>query len=186
MVEPSMRYIAFLRAINVGGHNVKMEHLRKLYEALGFTNVETFIASGNVVFETNIADPKPLEKKIEEHLQVALGYPVATFLRTPAELAAISGYQAFPVASLETAQALNVAFISEVIDEHQIQKLIARKTEIDDFHVHQREIYWLCKQKQSDSTFSNVVLEKTIGQKATMRGIQTLRKMAEKYAAFTG
>ena len=47
------RLIAFLRAINVGGHTVKMDHLRQLFESLGFSGVETFIASGNVVFETN-------------------------------------------------------------------------------------------------------------------------------------
>ena len=44
------RYIAFLRAINVSGRRVKMDHVRKLFEALGFSNVETFIASGNVIF----------------------------------------------------------------------------------------------------------------------------------------
>jgi len=44
------RYIAFLRAINVGGHTVKMEHLRGIFESMGFSNVETFIASGNVIF----------------------------------------------------------------------------------------------------------------------------------------
>ena len=57
------RYIAFLRAINVGGHVVKMDALRRLFESLGFSNVETFIASGNVLFETNLNSD--LEKKIE-------------------------------------------------------------------------------------------------------------------------
>ena len=47
------RYIAFLRAINVGGHTVKMAELKRLFEALGFTNVETFIASGNVIFDSS-------------------------------------------------------------------------------------------------------------------------------------
>lgn len=55
------RYIAFLRAINVGGHTVKMDRLREIFEALGFSNVETFIASGNVVFETTARDPAALE-----------------------------------------------------------------------------------------------------------------------------
>jgi uncharacterized protein (DUF1697 family) len=45
------KHIAFLRAINVGGHTVKMDTLRQLFESLGFTNVETFLASGNVIFE---------------------------------------------------------------------------------------------------------------------------------------
>ena len=46
------KYIAFLRAINVGGHIVKMDQLRKLFEELQFEHVEKFIASGNVIFDT--------------------------------------------------------------------------------------------------------------------------------------
>ena len=86
---PMQRYIAFLRAINVGGHTVKMDALRVLFESLGFINVETFIASGNVLFETPDGDPQEMETKIEACLRSALGYEVATFIRTRAELAAI-------------------------------------------------------------------------------------------------
>ena len=50
------RYIALLRAINVGGHTVKMDHLRRLFEALDLAAVETFIASGNVVFHADEGD----------------------------------------------------------------------------------------------------------------------------------
>ncbi|MDO8754830.1 MAG: DUF1697 domain-containing protein, partial [Anaerolineales bacterium] len=81
------KHIAFLRAINVGGHNVKMGHLRQLIESLGFSNVETFIASGNVIFEATAGNTKNLKKKIETCLHEALGYEVATFIRTDAELA---------------------------------------------------------------------------------------------------
>lgn len=186
MTNNSFRYFAFLRAINVGGHNVKMETLRSLFESLGFANVETFIASGNLIFESDSTDTRLLEKKIEEKLHAALGYPVATFIRTPEELVNLAGYQAFPQASLETAQALNIAFLSETPQESKIEKLMTLKNEIDDFHVVEHAIYWLCKKKQSESTFSNAVLEKTLGQQATLRGIQTIRKMAAKYAAFTG
>ena len=58
---------------------------------------------------------------------------------------------------------------------------MARKTDIDDFHVNGREIYWLCRRKQSESTFSNVVLEKTIGKPSTLRGLNTVRQLADKY-----
>jgi len=54
------RYVAFLRAINVGGHNVKMDALRALFESMKLASVETFIASGNVIFETNRRDPAAL------------------------------------------------------------------------------------------------------------------------------
>src|SRR5688500_14117045 len=85
------KYVAFLRAINVGGHIVKMDRLRALFEELGFTNVETFIASGQVIFDTRATDTSKLEARIERHLRSALGYDVDTFIRTPAELTRIAG-----------------------------------------------------------------------------------------------
>jgi uncharacterized protein (DUF1697 family) len=177
------RYIAFLRAINVGGHTVKMDVLRQQLEALGFSNVETFIASGNVIFETTSKNGRMLEKKIEEQLRTVLGYEVATFIRTDAELTAIANHQSFSPSALKTAQALNVIFLADVLDAASQKKLMALKTDIDDFHVHGREVYWLCRKKQSESTFSNAVLEKTLGRSSTIRGVNTIQKMAAKYAA---
>jgi uncharacterized protein (DUF1697 family) len=95
------RYVAFLRAINVGGHTVKMEALRRLFEGLRFAAVSTFIASGNVVFETDEGDPVALEQLIERALHVALGYEVATFLRTDAEVALVAAYAPFPELAFE-------------------------------------------------------------------------------------
>jgi uncharacterized protein (DUF1697 family) len=175
------RYFAFLRAINVGGHTVKMDALRHIFESLGFTSVETFIASGNVIFEAGQQDPAALEKAIETRLHEALGYEVATFIRTAAELAAIASYQPFPQSDLDEAPTLNIAFLADPLDPASIQKLMTWRTEIDDFHVHRREIYWLCLKKQSESTFSNAVLEKALGRKATLRGVGTVKKMAEKF-----
>jgi hypothetical protein len=80
------RYFAFLRAINVGGHIVKMERLRREFEGLGFAEVETFIASGNVIFESRATNEKLLSSKVERHLESALGYEVAVFIRSSAEL----------------------------------------------------------------------------------------------------
>jgi uncharacterized protein (DUF1697 family) len=176
-----IRYIAFLRAINVGGHTVKMGYLRQLFESLDLSNVETFIASGNVIFEAKSKDPRSLEKKIEVRLREALGYEVATFIRTDAELAGIADYKPFRQADLDAAAAFNIAFLTDLLDNQSKQQLMALRTEIDDFHVHGREIYWLCRKKQSESTFSNAVLEKALGIKSTLRGVNTVTKMAEKY-----
>jgi uncharacterized protein (DUF1697 family) len=175
------RYFAFLRAINVGGHTVKMDALRQIFEALNFTRVETFIASGNVLFETEAQDTQALERLIADKLQEALGYEVATFIRTEAELAEIARYRPFQKSELDTATALNVAFLADPLDEEAKQKVIALQTDIDTFHVHGREVYWLCRKRQSESTFSNAVLEKTLGRKSTLRGVETVKKMAVKY-----
>jgi uncharacterized protein (DUF1697 family) len=176
-----MRYIAFLRAINVDGHTVKMDMLCQQFEALGFLKVETFIASGNVIFESPQKNTRALEKTVEQQLRAALGYEVATFIRATAELAAIAKYQPFPPAQMEAASAFNIAFLAEPLDVASQKKLLALKSDIDDFHVQGREVYWLCRKKQSESTFSNVVLEKTIGGPSTIRGINTIQKMAAKY-----
>jgi uncharacterized protein (DUF1697 family) len=175
------KFVAFLRAINVGGHTVKMDALRRLFESLGFANVETFIASGNVLFETRSGNAAALEKKIESKLKEWLGYDVATFLRTNAEVKRIVNYKSFPPAQLDSATAFNVAFLKEPPDSASKQKVAALKTDIDDFHVHGRELYWLCKKKQSESTFSNAVLEKTLRKPSTIRGMETVRKIAAKY-----
>jgi len=175
------KYFAFLRAINVGGHTVKMDHLRELFESLGFSNVETFIASGNVIFETRSKDAGALEKLIERKLKDTFGFEVITFLRSDSELAVIANYKPFPTPQMESAAALNVAFLSAPLDDREKKLLSSLKTDIDDFHAHGREVYWLCINKQSESKFSNTVFERTLGRRATFRGINTVRKMAEKY-----
>ena len=177
------KYIAFLRAINVGGRNVKMDRLREIFESMAFSNVKTYIASGNVVFENLSKDTARLEKRIEKNLKESLGFEVATFLRSDSELAAIANYKPFPKPKTDSASALNVAFLSAPLDDKSKKLLMTLKSDIDDFHVHGREVYWLCLKKQSESKFSNAVLEKTLGIKSTMRGINTVKKMAEKYAA---
>ena len=175
------RYIAFLRAINVGGHTVKMDILRQLFEELGLSKVETFIASGNVIFETPSQNERELEERIQAKLHASLGYQVATFLRTDQEVASIVTYQPFPQSDLDAATAFNVALLSSELDSQSNQKLMALQSEIDAYHIHEREIYWMCQKKQSESKFSNAVLEKTIGRQSTLRGINTLKKLIEKY-----
>jgi uncharacterized protein (DUF1697 family) len=176
------RYIAFLRAINVGGHIVKMEQLRALFVSLGLANVETFIASGNVIFDTDAADTNALQQQIEAHLQAALGYEVATFLRTDAEVAAIASYQPFGAAMMEAAGALNIAFLAEPLSAAAVQTLRGWQTEVDSFHTHDREVYWHCRVKQSESKFSNAIFERKLKVKATFRGLNTVVRLAAKYS----
>ena len=112
-----------------------------------------------------------------------MGYDVATFVRTDAELAGIANYKPFRQSALDSAVALNIAFLADMLDDQSTQKLMALRTEIDDLHVQGREIYWLCRKKQSESTFPNAVLEKTLGRPSTLRGANTIKRMAARYAA---
>jgi uncharacterized protein (DUF1697 family) len=177
------RYIAFLRAINVGGHNVKMEALRAIFESMGFGQVETFIASGNVIFETGDEDPRALQGRIEARLQESLGYPVAAFLRTDAEVANIARYKPFDEEKLNSAKALNVAFLAEPLAGEAQKALAGLNTGIDEFRAHGCDVYWLCRKKQSESSFSNAVFERTMKVQSTLRGLNTLVRLAAKYPA---
>ena len=176
------RYVALLRAINVGGHTVKMDHLRKLFEELGFSSVETFIASGNVIFESPVENTEEREKRIEDHLKESLGYEVATFIRSASEITEIANYQPFPAEELVAEGAsLYIAFLPSLPGEEREQKLMGYRTPVDDFHMHGREVYWLCRAKMSESAFSGALLEKTLGMPATIRNSTTVKKLAMKY-----
>jgi uncharacterized protein (DUF1697 family) len=177
------KYVAFLRAINVGGHTVKMDHLRLLFETLGFSNVETFIASGNVIFSSNTKSTKTLEKKIEGCLNEALGYRVATFIRSTIELASIADYKAFDEAELNAEDnVLYIGFLADRPSDEAKQQLVPFITQVDDFHISGREIYWLRRKGIGESEFSGARLEKTFGVEATLRNSTTVRKIAAKYA----
>lgn len=176
------KYVAFLRAINVGGHTVKMDYLRTLFEALGFTNVETFIASGNVIFDSPSRSSNALEKKIEASLELTLGYAVATFIRSTSELAEIAGYQPFSDADVSAAHALYVGFLAATPSDAAKQKLLALDLKSDRFQLNGRELYWLARTGFGDSEFSGARLEKTLGLQATLRNVTTVKKLAAKYS----
>jgi uncharacterized protein (DUF1697 family) len=156
------KYVAFLRAINVGGHTVKMDDLRRLFEGLSFTNVETFIASGNVIFDSTSKGAKTLERKIQDCLQKRLGYEVATFIRSTA--------------------VLYIGFLADEPGDEAKQKLESLRTESDDFHVSGREFYWLCRKKISESKVSGAAIAKALGGKTTLRNSTTVRKIAARFS----
>jgi uncharacterized protein (DUF1697 family) len=175
------KYVAFLRAINVGGHTVKMDNLRRLFEALGFNNVETFIASGNVIFDSKSGNPTSLEQKIEKQLGKALGYEVRTFLRAVPDLAAVINCEAFSAKELSApGHTLYIGFLAEQPNNKAKEGLLARSCATDDFAVHGREVYWLCRARFSESAVSGALLEKTLGLSATFRNVNTVRRIAAK------
>jgi uncharacterized protein (DUF1697 family) len=176
------KYVALLRAINVGGHTVRMDYLRSLFEALAFSGVETFIASGNVIFDSTSRNTKTLEKKIEHHLREALGYEVATFIRTIAELEAIARYRPFTETELKAeGHSLYIGFVAEPPGDEAKERLRALTTEVDDFHLDGRELYWLRRAKISDSEVSPAALSRALARPLTLRNSTTVRKIAAKY-----
>jgi uncharacterized protein (DUF1697 family) len=177
-------YCAFLRAINVGGHTVKMEQLRALFAELGYQHVTTVVASGNVIFSTPNPDGPAVAEAIAAHLHAALGYAVDTFVRSAAEVQAIAAYAPFPAEEMGAVGAsLYIAFLAQPPTAAQQAQVLALQTPTDRLHFHARELYWLCRTKMSESPlFAKTPLEKRAGVSLTVRNSTTVRKVAAKVA----
>jgi uncharacterized protein (DUF1697 family) len=174
------QYVAFLRAINVGGRTVKMTKLSEIFESLGFSDVETFIASGNVIFKSRSGNTASLEKKVEQALEKSLGFEVATMIRSTADLTRIVGIDAFP-GSVTPTSTMYVGLLKSAPDEATRVKFAALGTATDAFRVEGCELYWLSRSNLMQSSASGAILEKTVGTRATFRNVSTLRKLAAKY-----
>jgi uncharacterized protein (DUF1697 family) len=177
------KHIAFLKAINVGGHTVKMSHLKKLFENMGFSNVATFIASGNVVFDTTSKSVDVDRNKIEIELEKSLGYKVPTFLRTITELKEISEYKPFKDSDLNNKNySLYIAFLNSSASKESIVKTNTLQNKFNEFHFSKDVMYWICKKKFSDSGITGNKLEKTLGMKTTVRNSTTIKKIVSKFS----
>ena len=177
-----IRHVAFLRAINVGGHTVKMDRLRALFEALGLKDVETFIASGNVLFDAPAADIAKLEARIERQLETTLGYEVLTHIRPLASLASVARDHPFESHEAD-GHALSIGFLKEPLGPERSTALKALADGYDEFHLSNRQVYWLCHGRMSDSKLFGKLLDRALGCPATFRNVTTVRKLAAKAAS---
>jgi len=175
------QYVAFLRAVNVGGRVVKMTELKRLFEVAGLDDVSTFIASGNVIFRSGRGADK-LATHIEGVLQKGLGYPVATILRTTGEVAAIAAHDAYP-AALAGAGTVYVGLMQVRPSPAAVKKALALQTEIDQLRVDGREIYWLARQNIAEATITGAAVEKALQTAVTFRNLNTMRRLSVKYFA---
>ncbi len=178
-----MQFTAFLRAVNVGGRVVTMDRLRALFEAMGFDDVATVIASGNVVFSTSRRSAERLEREIEAALRDALGYEVATFLRTRAELEAILAFDPVPLLPPppQADGVLAVAFLKAPPTASGVASLDALRSPVDDFHVRGREAWWLRRTRDAKSLVLGSKLEKALGA-ATVRNVSTVARIVRAMA----
>lgn len=173
------RCVAFLRAVNVGGRVVKMDALRKIFESMGLADVESFIASGNVVFSSK--GVKGLDVKIAAGLERALGYEVPTFVRTAGEIADLATQRPFAERDVAAFPTHLVGFLSKNLDAAGVERLSLISSPDDRFHVRGRDFWWLSKHHQARPAITGRQLEKALGQPTTLRNVNTIRRIAERF-----
>jgi uncharacterized protein (DUF1697 family) len=178
------RYAALLRAINVGGHIVKMDALRKSFATMGFGYDETFIASGNVLFDAPTGGARRLEEQIAMELERLLGYPVATMVRTGSQLASVVEHEPFPRTLIDPEKhRLYIGFIGGKPNADVAKRVAGMRTSVDELVIRGQELYWGCRTSFSNSEITGAQLEKALALPMTFRSITTVRKLAAKLSS---
>jgi uncharacterized protein (DUF1697 family) len=165
------QYVAFLRAVNVGGRVVKMDKLRMMFTSLGVKNVKTYIQSGNVIFDAG-GSITALRKKVETMLLKELGYEVPTMIRTVAEVANIAENHPFKKVKLADDAKTYVSFLAEEPSKDLLRALLALNNDDTAYQKKNLEVYSIVSKKAAEKApFSNSLLEKKLGVAATTRNL---------------
>lgn len=170
------RHVAFLRAINVGGRRVTMDRLVEVVAGLGYDDVSTHIASGNVLFTTR-KGRTAVERELEAALAGALGFEVPAFVRSQAELAAVVGAEPFAVPEGHTHL---VAFLREQPSAEVATAVEALANPTDDLVVAGDVVHWHIHGPSMASSIKDSAWKRTGLGPLTTRNITMLRKLSTK------
>lgn len=172
------KYIAFLRAINVGGTTIiKMTDLKKSFESFGLENVQTYIQTGNVYFESQEGSASALEERIEHQLEKVAGKRIPLFVRTMREVTdMVNGCPFDP----RDGEIVYVVILDRKPAKNNIDALLSQRSTADDFAVNGKVVYSLRRDRET-SIFSNNFIEKILDTPGTTRNLTTLRKILAKF-----
>ncbi|QJD87280.1 DUF1697 domain-containing protein [Cohnella herbarum] len=170
-------YIALIRGINVGGHNkVPMAELRKAYEAIGLNRVQTYIQSGNVLFESE-KSADTLRPMLEQAIAETFGISVTVAMRTAEQWERIVANCPYGKDGLLEGESIQVTILTESPSPKAIAALEANKGDgTDEYFVHGLEIYFLFRRSVLDSKLANSMNK--LGNTATSRNMNTINKLA--------
>jgi uncharacterized protein (DUF1697 family) len=171
----------FLRAVNVGGRKLVMRELAEALRDLGLTEVETFIASGNVVFADDGRDPAALRTLIEDGIEAHFGYRAEVFLRTQADLQAIAQHVA--AERRDSDIAINIAFIDQSPRAATLEAFAPFQSEIERFVVYDDHVIWFANVKMSETPFFYKSIKAKSLPLMTIRTYNTIDRMLAKWGA---
>jgi uncharacterized protein (DUF1697 family) len=177
------RYVAFLRGINVGGRRATSDQLCSCLVEIGFEDVATFRASGNVIFNADDDSEDQLAADLEQAMLASLGYEVPVFLRSASEVQAIAAYEPFPAATvLASSGKLQVLLLAAEPALPARKEVLALATEEDRLELRGRELYWLPSGGMMESALDMNAIGAALGL-GTMRTKGTIEQIAIKHFA---
>jgi uncharacterized protein (DUF1697 family) len=186
-----MKYVAFFRGINVGKKNIiKMADLKDIFIKLGYKNPETYLRSGNVIFESENKDKESIATDIEDNLKGSFDISVPVFVKNIEEIAEIIENNPFKDCPKESIEKLYFTLLSNKPDKNLVQKLNkelkdyknnynGNKEDMDDFIIIDSVVYLLCNSKYHKTKFNNNYFESKLKEIATTRNWKTMNKIAK-------
>jgi uncharacterized protein (DUF1697 family) len=175
-----LRYIAFLRGINVSGHKIiKMETLRKVTSDVGFANVATYIQSGNLLFDTDEKDNQQLIPELEDLIRTSFGFSVDVIVRKLADIQAITNYSFYNDMQSDDEKRYYITFLKEEYDEQIQVPVFSKNKDVEVFHQDGNNLFSVCTLYKGNYGFPNAFIEKFTGIPATTRNPITLGKILE-------
>jgi uncharacterized protein (DUF1697 family) len=173
-------YISLLRAINVSGQNrIRMPDLKVLYETLGLARVETYVQSGNVIFESDRLDSAGLEKLIEAQILKTMGFDVPVLIRTLPELQRMLDAHPFTPQQLADPSRIAAVFLRSDPGAELAAHLQLPGESPDWFRLEGREVYLYCPDGFGRTKLTNAFFEKKLQAAATSRNWKTVNTLLD-------
>lgn len=168
-----------LRGINLGKRQLKSAELKAVVESLGFTDVKTLLASGNVVFTAGETDPAVLEQALHDALAKATGLKSEIFVRSPAEMNAVAAANPFPEATAERPSFVVVSFHRAPVDQAAVARLAESHDGPERMHAAERELYIDFPDGQGRSTLHPAMTKAKLDPVNTARNWNTVLKIRD-------
>lgn len=171
-------YISLLRGINVSGQKlIKMDALRLMFTDLGFNSIQTYIQSGNVIFQNEETESKKIEKRIADKINERFGFIVPVMVKELADLSAVLKNNPFVINRNEDVTKLHVTLISHLPKQEEIDKIKSDQYLPDEFILTDKTIYLFCPNGYGKTKLTNTFFENKFKVVATTRNWKTLNEL---------
>ncbi len=171
-------YISILRGINVSGHKlIKMDALRNLYAELNFSNVQTYIQSGNVIFKYKKTKTTVLETTIAKKITQQFGFEVPVMVKDVDEISKILANNPFLTNRKLDETKLHLTFLSEAPQKNLVEKLKETPYANDEFIVIENAVYLFCPNGYGNTKLTNTFFETKLKLTATTRNWKTVNQL---------
>jgi uncharacterized protein (DUF1697 family) len=173
-------YLAFLRGVNVGGRNlIKMKDLGRLLDSIGFLNVQTYIQSGNVSFDSKPDNIDSLQRTVEFHIEKDLGLKIKVIIRTLSYIQDIIRNDPFKNIKWNLQTKLYVCFLYDEPKIHPQLPLENPKEGLELFRLDEKEAFLVSKEINGRYGFPNNFIEKELNVISTARNWTTINKIVK-------